>query len=257
MPRHIEISLNGIPLTGAVPLALIQQVYEEPAEELLTTAERAVGDGQTVIEKRRTRLTVAVTFTLAETRDLALRARQQQAAADWAADGYLTLSSRPGQRLAVICTRTPNTVEDRNYTAQLRAEFAAVAPPYWQDEEYAAATGSGASGVATLQPTGTKPRVPLEAVITPTGGTLNALRVDCGTTFLQFTGLNVAAGTPLIIGRSGRYDLTVTAAGSGKLSCRAAVSSDELLAVARAENQITWQADTACNCVFKARGLYR
>lgn len=256
MPRHMEAYLNGVSLTDAVPLALIQQVYEEPEEVELTTAQRALGDGEALVERRRTRLTVAVEFAIAELFDLPRRALMQQQAAAWASDGLLRLSNRPGQQLRVVCVKRPNLGEDRSYIKTLRAEFTAIAPPYWQDIAYISASGSGASGSLTLRPTGTKERLYLEAEITPTGGTLNTLTLSCGDTSFAFEGLAVPAGTALIIGRDARDHLTVTAGGAGKLGCRTAQSSDELLAIPAANNAIAWTANTACAVTCKTRGLY-
>lgn len=256
MPRHMEAYLNGVALTDAAPLALIQQVREEPEEVALTTAENALGDGQLLLERRRTRLTVAIEFAMREAFDLSRRAREQQQAASWAQDGLLRLSNRPDQQLRVVCTRRPSLGEDRNYTQVLRAEFTAIAPPYWQDQAYTQVSGSGASGSLTLRPAGTVALVPLEAEITPTGGTLNSLTITCAGTSMAFTGLNVASGTVLIIGLDARFRLSVTAGGAGKLSCRTAQSSDRLLAVPMQNNAVTWTANTACDCTFKARGLY-
>jgi len=256
MPRHIEAYINGVALTDAVPRALIQQVQQEAAETDLTTADHALGDGLTLVERRRTRLTVAVEFALAELFDLPARAAMQQEAAAWAQDGVLRLSDHPGQHLNVICTKRPALGETRSYTTVLRAEFAAIAPPYWQDDTYVTVTDSGESGAVALRPTGTADKLPLEAEITPTGGTLDELEITCEGTAFALSGLNVPQGTPLVIGYDSRGHLAITAGGNGKLRCRSAQSSDRLLATPGLYNTITYQADTECDCIFKTRGLY-
>lgn len=258
MDKHRRVSayINGVPLTDAVPLALIRQITENPAEHELLTGERPARPGQNVIVLRRTRLNVTIEFVIRELFDLSARAMEIEAAAAWAQDGILELSNKPGRKLKMVVTERPALGNIRDYNQAFLVKCSAIACPYWQDAFYISASTTGTTGNAVLLPAGTVKRLPLEFTVIPTGETMTALTVAANGSAMEFTGLNVAAGTPFCL----RYDDNmlqwITAGGASALSARTAASADDLFVYPRQSNTITFTANTAVSAVFMARGLY-
>ena len=255
MSRFLSAWVNGVALTSAVPRAIIRDIHFDAAESDLSTGDRPGQYGQTVLGLHRKSLHVGVEFVIRELFDLAARSAAQEAAAAWAQDGRLQVSNKPGRYLQMRCTGAPSLLAARDYTAVLRADFTAFAVPYWQDLDTVSLSLTGTGGNGTLRPLGTYGPQRLAVTVTPSGGTLTALTLTAGSTSMSFSGLSVAAGTPLIL----RYDeedrLTITAGGAGQLSHRS--GSDDLLVTPQQANALAFTANTGCTVKFEARGLYK
>ena len=254
--RHIEVSINGDPLTTAVSNALLQQVIEENPRYEIESNPRAGAFRQFIDSAQRRSLTVHVDFAIRELYDLAVRAQAQTWAAKWAQDGYLTVSYRPYQRLRVTVSQRPALLDVRNYAQAFRARFTALSVPYWQDSGVTTETLTGTDKSGTITPTGTLPMLPTAVTVSHTSGTLTTLTLTVGTTQMAFTGLSVAANTDLVIAYDDDYNLTIKAGGVGVMSARTAASSDHLLAAPGVENAIRVQANVSVSAAFSVRGLY-
>lgn len=256
--RHIEVYCNGVSLRDAVPIALLQQVTEDAPVSDLETADRPGRAGQRLLGLHRKQLHVGVEFALRELRDLTLRSHALEAAAAWAQDGRLELSSRPGRYLQCVCTGRPALGAVRDYAQVLRADFTALAVPYWQDAQPVIATLTTADGHVWLRPTGTVSPVKLEATVTPVGGTLTSFglyrAVPSPGDYILLHDISVPVGTPVRLSYDERDILTITADGQGLLSHRA--GHDDVTALPEQNNWMHFTANVECSVVITARGLY-
>lgn len=254
MARHLSAFVNGVSLTAAVPNAIIREIHFDAAESDLTTGDRPGQYGQRVLGLHRKSLHVGVEFVVRELLDLPARSRAQEAAAAWAQDGRLEVSNKPGRYLQMVCTGRPALLAARDYTQVMRADFTALAVPYWQDLSTVAATLSGATGSGSIRPLGNFGPLRLAVTVTPASGTLTTLTLTAGDTQMAFSGLAVTPAAPLILSYDDHNLLTLTAGGVGQLSHR--TGSDDLLAAPMVSTTIGFTANVACNVQFTARGLY-
>lgn len=258
MPRHIDVYCNGVSLTDAVPIALLQQVTEDAATSEMETADRPGHFGQRLLGLHRKQLHVGIEFVLRELRDLTLRSHALEAAAAWAQDGKLELSNRPGRFLQCVCTQRPALGADRNYAQVLRADFTALAVPYWQDAQPVVASLTTADDYFYMRPTGTVSPLHVEATITPIGGTLEQFGLyrvlPSPGTYMILNGLSVPVGTPVRIAYDDRDVLTITAGGQGLLSHRN--GHDDVTVLPEQNNRMHFTANVECSVVITARGLY-
>lgn len=254
MARHLSAFVNGVSLTAAVPNAIIREIHFDAAESDLTTGDRPGMYGQRVLGLHRKSLHVGVEFVVRELFDLTARSHAQEDAAAWAQDGRLEVSNKPGRYLQMVCTGRPALLAARDYTQVLRADFTALAVPYWQDLSTVAVTLTGTENTGTLRPVGTFGPLRLAVTVTPTADTLTTLTLTAGDTQMAFSGLSVTAAAPLILDYDVHDLLTITSGGVGQLSHR--TGSDDLLAMPRTDNAVGFTADAACSVKFEARGLY-
>lgn len=256
MPRHIDVSLNDVPLTLVCPLAVVTSVREEAATVETVTGEIPGGCGERYLDSLTKRRRITITFVIRERFDLAVRSDTQERAARWCRDGWLRLSSRPNRRIWVHVTGRPALGEVRDYTQELTCEFETGAVPYWEDVYPSSSQGTGITGSLALVPGGTVERVPVEAEITPELETLTDITISCGDKAMAFAGLEVPAGTTIRIYYGEDGILRATAGASGVLSKRTPASADDLQAWSGVQNQVTWTANTSCAVRVTARGWY-
>jgi len=254
LARHLSAWINDIALTDAVPNAIIRQITFDAAESDLTTGDRPGQYGQRLLGLHRKSLHVGVEFVVRELFDLSARSRAVEAAAAWAQSGRLRVSNMPERFLQMVCTARPAVLAARDYAQVIRADFTALAVPYWQDIATVSATLNGTRGSGTLRPAGTVDSLRVAVTVTPAGGTLTTLTLTVGSTAMQFSGLSVTAAKPLIIAYDQRNLLTITSGGVGQLSRRS--GSDDLLAVPRQSNAVGFTANVSCAVKFEARGLF-
>ena len=255
MARHLWAWVNGAELTSAVPGAIIRQINFDPAESDLSTADRPGRYGQRLLGVHRKSLHVGVEFVVRELFDLSARARAAEAAAAWAQNGILRVSNMPDRFLRMVCTGRPTVLAARDYTQVMRADFTALAVPYWQDLTPVSVSLSGLSGSGALRPLGTVDALHVTATVTPASGTLTTLTLTVGNTSMSFTGLSVTNAAPLIIAYDDQDLLTITSGGTGQLSHR--TGSDDLLAIPARDNAVSFTANVSCSVIFQARGLYQ
>ncbi|MBR4082537.1 MAG: hypothetical protein IKK21_12200 [Clostridia bacterium] len=242
--------MDGQGLHDIDPAILVLDVTESAPETEVRAAAPA----------RRLSLTVTVTFLLRE-RSPVRRAAVMEKIAAWTAGSRLTVSYRPEQQLRCQCTSLPAAVSALKWHAPLTVAFTAFDCPYWETRQAAAAwiTPAVATGEATLLSAGYAP-APAEAlVINQSGQTVNTLRLDCGDTFLAFSGLGLASGERLLITHDDHHRLQLTILGEGSRSVmdkRTAQSHDELIALPRRSNRVAVTADQPVTAKFTARGRF-
>lgn len=254
--RRVSASINNVALTDAAPLAIIRQITENPAESELVTGERPARPGQSVIGLKRTRLNIGIEFVLREIYNLEERASNIEAAAAWAKDGFLELSNKPGRRLRMVVTKRPTLGAARDYTQMFSVECAAMECPFWQDKFFSTAAATGATGTASLTPSGTVERLPLEFTVTPQSAAMTSLNVTVNGKNMAFSGLTVAAEKALKLYYDDSGLQWITNDGTSALQYRTAASADDLFVYPRKTNEITFTANTTVSAEFKARGLY-
>lgn len=253
--RHIEAFCNGVALTAAVPRAIISQVHEDTAETDLTTGDRPGSYGQRIIGIHRKTLHVGIEFVIRELYDLAARSRAVEAAAAWAQDGILELSSHPGRRLRVFCTTRPAVMAARDYTAVIRADFTAIAVPFWEDSVPRSVQMTGTSGSSELINLGSAP-AEVEATVKPsTSGNLTC-SLTVGGTSISFSAVTgITSSAPLRLWYDENNYLHIDNGSVSKLAYRTAASADDMIAQPGI-NSVSFTASRSCTVTFAVRGRY-
>ena len=132
MSRAQRVWLNGVELASVHPKVLVQHIDEGPLELKQQTAER-YGGGTFLFSNVGTKRQIDISFAIREGLDWPTRAGVYTAVCNWAREGWLELSSRPGQRIYVYCTQLPDLGKLRDWTQDLTITFQALWFPYWQD----------------------------------------------------------------------------------------------------------------------------
>lgn len=252
MARHVEAWMDGVALSSVGPF-LIQGVQEDPAETQVNTYAKLGADGSWIGDIRRTGLRVTLRVAIRELYDLARRAYAAEQLAAWAQGRVLELSNRPERVLHVRCSTPPALGSVRSYTEELRVEWTAWAPPYWEDRTPTIADLSGSSGSGALSVPGTA-ATPLRLTVTPETA-LTDFSVTAGGQTVTLEELAVPADTPLILDRDERDGLRITAGGVSLMSKRTAASADDLL-LAPGPAQIGYSASAACAVRCEVRGRW-
>lgn len=252
--RDQHVYLNGISLTDAHPSILLQHISEGAAELDVSTADRTGAPGAFVHGLRLKRRQITVEFAVRERLDFAKRAEAVSAAAAWAmGGGWLTLSSRPGQRIFVQPSQLPDVGRLREWTRDIALVLEAQWWPLWTDTIPVRKRAADVSDAAiTLGVSGTWP-TNLEAEIVPKNGTLTTLTLTVdGAQPMTLAGLSVANDVPLTIRWDARHLLRIESGGTGLLSKR--TGSD--LPLAPGVRSIGFSADVACDVDLMARGCW-
>lgn len=252
--RPIDAYINNVSLRELDGRILVRAVNEQPSQSVLTYGDNPGRDGQRLLTRTRDTRRVVITFAVREIRDLAARASVVEMVNAWAQDGFLTVSYRPGRRLPVVVAGRATMQDPRSYQEDYSIQLDAPASPFWEDLTPQTLSIVGASGQGKLLNLGSYCAFP-EITVTPTGGTLNTLTVSVGVDTFSFTGLGVVANTKLTIGHDVRGFLRIGTASAGKLQCRTAASSDELIAQP-GYNDVSVLAGTACRVEISVRGRY-
>lgn len=253
MGRHVEAWMDGEALSAQGPFTL-QQVREDVPTVDVDGEARPGRDGQRMIRKRRTKLSVALTVMIHEVHDLQARVRYTERLARWAQGRVLELSSRPERRLHVCCTGEPALGDARNYAEEVRVEFTAYEVPYWEDKYPATLSLSGSEASGRLYVPGTVP-APVCAAIRPAAGTLTSLTLEAGTRRIELMGMSIASGQELRFERDAYDVLAIRCGGVSQLSHRSAASDDDLFVEpGRADVRLT--ANVACKATVTARGRW-
>ena len=249
-------AIDGQGLQDIDPTIFITDIQETAPKIRAQTASNALYDGLRLTRMQRQSIAVSVTFAVREY-DTARRKAVAQKACEWARDGWLTISDRPGQRLWVICDKLPVITSSLKWTDTLTIGFTAYALPYWQEAHPATAVYTGANGSAVVTPSGNRDCY-LEAEIIASGGTVDTLTIAANGRRYMFEGLGLANGQTLSIGYSDADHLQYMRIGDASvLSKRTASSDDDLLLHPRRQNTVTISANAAVRATIKARGVWR
>ena len=255
MKERLACALNGADFNSLDPRLYLDGLEEEAQENVDTAA--LCGGGRRIIGRPgRRELTVTLRFMIKE-RDPAMRGRILDRVNAWAAEpGWLTLSTRPGQRLRVICTRYAER-SALPWSGAGRIALTAYQRPYWQERYPVSTAFSGTEGSAALVPAGSRACC-LEAEITNrSAGAVNAVSISAGGKTMAFSGLGLAAGQTLRLYYDDERILHAESGGVPRLACRTPESADGLPLVPGRVNQIRGAADGACRFNFIARGEWQ
>ncbi|MBQ9301294.1 MAG: hypothetical protein IJ214_12385 [Clostridia bacterium] len=253
MNERMRCALNGAEMTLLDPRLYIQDIEEQIKMNILT-AERP-GYGLTPLgTPEREQLNVLVRFVIKEKRRMERTGIISRVNA-WAKEGWLTVSTRPEQRLYVRCTQ-PAGSQALPLNGEMLICFTAYDEAYWQDQYAVSASASGTGGSVILRPRGTR-KCRLEAeIINQSGDTVNNLTLRANGGLLAFEGLGLEAGQALRLYHDGRRLLHADAGDKAALDCRRADSADELLLMPGRENTVEFTADGRCGVTLRARGEY-
>lgn len=255
MLARFDASLNGVSFANLDPSVILRDIEEEPAEEDVETAKRSIHPGTRRTFRVRRKLSIRLTYNIREY-DMTARAAIVDKIADWVGDGgWLVLSTRPEQRIYVYPDTLPSQGSSLRWTEDMEMVLTAYERPFfearWPVE--VSITDSG-----TLSPTGTLPTAYVEVTVSNDGeGELTTLALTCADTKITLTGLSVSPGEKVRLYYTDRDVLVIEAAGTSALANRTAESHDDLVARARAQNDIAVTADQPVTAIFSARGRYR
>lgn len=249
--------LNGLALSAANPLILVQNVIENTPKSSQKTVIRPGTNGLFLTENRVDCREIMIEFGIRERLDYAARAAAVGVAAAWGrAGGWLEIAQRPGQQIWVVMTAMPALGKPSEWNKTISMTLTAYAFPYWIERigNRAQSVGAGTDTELTLSVGGTEPTM-LEAVITPTAALHTvSISVDDGSAF-ELDGLTVAAETPLTITVDPYRLLTVTANGTGLLSKRSDTCFNPL-SLTPGQHTVQVETDVNCAVALTAKGVF-
>lgn len=248
MMSAYRVWLDGLGLADIDPAILITDIEEHAPKNKLTTCGNARYDGLRIARKVRQSISVTISLTVRE-RNHQRRQAVLERIAQWAQGvHYLTMSTRPGQRLRVMPDALPTDCSSLHWTQEMKITFTAYSIPYWEDEVPVKVTAQGTQGVTCITPMGCVPCF-LEAKIMHTASQpLEEIRLEVNGQVLHLQGLNAQAPQVIEI----RYDdegLLVL-----PFACRTADSCDDVVLIPGQSNTIAYQADQPVSMTFYARG---
>lgn len=232
MVTRYRAAINGRQLDELLPGIIIKNIYEDAPSYSIEATEN-VHYGSHVSMKRRTQKNVTITFEIHEA-DVLARQKAIDTIMGWCDSGnVLTLNTRIGKMLHVICTQYP-AVNALRWTDEMTVTFTAFDVPYWQDVSVVekSLSGSGTTYSASLNVKGT--------AITPvtcsirnggtaiTGATVTARSEDGETSTIHIDGITLTSGKTLLISHSTEDLLQITIDGESVYNKLQSDSSDML-----------------------------
>ena len=255
MLLRFDANLRGQSFAALDPLVILTDIEETAAEADIETAKRALHAGTRLTYSRRRQLSIRLKFVIREYNP-EQRARLMDKVADWVGDGgWLTLSTRPNQRLYVHPDGLPSMGSSLRWTDEMELTLTAYERPFFESRWASTAIISDSGTIAL---TGTVPEAYVEVDATNAGdGDLTTITLTCGATSITLEDLQVAPGEHVRLYYTDRDVLVIEAAGESALSHRTAGSNDDLIAATRRHTDIAVTADQPVSAVFSARGRWR
>lgn len=250
MTTLFDCVLGGVTLSSLDKSICVTDVREEAPvyREALTPAWL---EGQRLLSRTRESLSVTVRFAIHED-GLARRSEVLRAVYAWAENGgALTISSRPGQRLQVICTALPD-LSCEDWLEELTLRFTTSHTPWWETSAVARAAGNS---IMTLDVPGNAPSpAPVEVMVINEGAdTIHRLKLHCGLTEMVFDGIDLPAGSYFsLLYRDGIMIAWID--GESVLSRRTPQSADRLLAPCGQTSTVYVDGEELLHATFSARG---
>ncbi len=252
MRADLDCILNGTPFTAIDPRLYIQQIEESVRVSNMPVARSEYGL-RLIRDPKHQEISVVLTFLIKE-KDRVIRHSIIRAVNAWARKGWLTLSSRPGQRLYVVCTQPAGPGLLRWYE-ELQLVMTAYGEAYWQESIPATASMTGSSGTIMLHPMGNRECF-LEADITNMSNQMvDTLSLAANEQTLVFTELGLTSGKTLHVYYDEAHILHAEMESESMLHCRTAESDDEII-LQPAANAVTFNADQACSVILHACGMW-
>lgn len=249
--NNFDCTLNGVSLSGMHERICILDIAEDAPRMHETTLPLHSG-GQRVLTRERQSLSIRVRFAI-HAESPALRSAIAAIVRRWAtSSGYLTISTRPGQRLHVNCTETP-AFSGNDWTEELTLVFTSTHTPYWEDAEHTSAKGSSA---VSLTVPGNAESTPVEVIIlNTTSAAVTEVTIHCGSKYVTFENINLPSGGQLVVSRvNGAF--TAKLDGSSILHRRTMDSADELLAPCGQTATLYVSPSQGMYAFYNVRGRY-
>ena len=225
--REQWVKLNGVDPTSVHDAILLQHIAEHAPEIDVKTAERAGSPGAFVTSWRPTKREVDIVFAVRERTDFAVRAAAVAAVCAWAqGGGWLTLSSRPGLRMAVVPSELPAIGKLRDWTQDITMTLTAYAWPMWEEAEPIEISLSGASEYTGTITVGGTCETRLEATLRCTTTLLRSAEITVGGQTMTLSGMTVPMNGLLRIEWDERHLLRIRYGTTGYLANR---SGDDLI----------------------------
>lgn len=252
---YAEVWLDGAGLTAIDPTIVLVDVQEKVPKTDVETTSLPASDGLRITRDRRSSLSVSVSFAILE-QDTTRREMVLQAVRTWAGHGrILTMSHKIDRQLRVRAESLPVNLSVNKYTGTLTVTFMAIDPPYWASVTPRSVTLSGASGKGSLSIAGDAPRVPVDAVVTPSAA-LTRLTLRVGASAVTLRDIRVPAGQAIAFTHEAVRGLCIRAGDASLLSARTAESSDGLSAPGGGFAEVSFEADSQVSVRLTARGLW-
>lgn len=252
--RHLEAWMDGVALSS-VGAIILSEFYDDAPTLEITAAPIPGRYGQRMTARNRTELTVSLAVYVRNLHDLPTRTRTVEALAKWASGSILEVNSRPGRRLHVTGTSIPAVGATRNYAQEIRMEFTAYEIPYWEDVMEAQGSATGTTDDITLFVDGTAPDTPLLVTVTPSAAALTSCTLAiAGGDAIALTGINIAAGSSLVIGVD-EADRMKAMSGTTSL-LRYRTGADALRVKCGQTSTLSFETNTSCAVTVAARGRW-
>jgi hypothetical protein len=267
MQQRFDVTLNSVSMASLAREIIVRDIVEQPASMSVGTVPRGKRAGMRVSRHTRESLSVKIVYRI-KSYDVTRRAEVRDLIAQWAVKGgRLRINTRPGKGLYVISDTPPALDSSLKWTQDLSLIFTAYEQPYWEDDTITSKQGSttllddGSYWLANvLTPPGNVQYVPAMATISVSGPyALSRLKISCGATMFELTGMNIPAGNIVTIGYDSHDRLMIndfTNNSESLLQYRTAQSDDDLLFEAGALNNFSVQANTGLNVQIYTRGRW-
>ena len=256
MARHIEAWMDGVRLAdlGAVFVRGVDEIAPEMDIEYIN---RVARPGRGINRRKRRALQITIHAAIHEMFDLKKRAEIRDAVAAWANGSILELSNHPGKRLNVICLAEPVLANVRDFNSTLDITLEADVIPYWEEKQITSASGSGASGSATLLIPGTASEVPIDVTVA-SGNAISSLTVTVSckgvTKSIALSGMSSVTGA-ITFSRDDQDRLQIMSGATSLLPYRTAASADDLM-IPAGRATVSWTASASRSVSFSARGRW-
>ena len=200
--------------------------------------------------RQKTRLMIV--FCVSGILAVTTRKMAVEAANAWARNGYIEVSSKPDQRLFVVCCQHAEVNEETNPNEMFSLVFETIECPYWEDVRPTLLGFSAKISRESILAPGTMGAV-ADVSVVPRVGRLNELSIKFGYVCMSFSGLGVDAGESLVIGHDENMNLCIKAGEVSKWACCNGASDDGFSACS-GETVVDFRANTLCDVVFSLRG---
>lgn len=248
---NYDCSLDGARLASLDESICILDICEDAPKLRLSTIPLP-GGGQRVLSKVRESLSVHIFFAIQEP-DAARRRDIFHTVLTWAEQGgILTISTRAGQQLPVVCTDTP-AIHAEDWTESLQLTFTTTSSPYW---EAIASTQIDLNKTITATLPGNGIAIPAAVMaVNTSGSTVTQLTLCCGDTRMTFEDFSLPAGGLFTLWQSENI-VHALIDQEDALRYRTADSDDLLLLPCGKECQISITADHPVDAAMTVRGRY-
>lgn len=243
-----DVTLHGAALSSLDDSIRVLDIREEAPH--MQAESIPLADGTCLTRMVRQSLSLRVSFAILEA-NITRRQGVVSLIAAWAIrGGLLTLTSRPGQQLRVLCSALP-ALEHADWTQPLSLTFTTHLSPWWED---AAPTAFVTSEVVTAVMPGQTGDAPVSVTVDNLSGTpVTSLTLRTGSTQMTFRGISLPASQSFLLDAD-HFALTARIGTQSVLSARTADSDDLLLAPCGQPCTLSVQADQPVRATFSVRG---